>query len=85
MENALSVLTRVIEGLILENKAGQAIDEMLKFDVKAQINLRSDLILMKAQFNQLQDNVVRGFYDPTDKEYVRSMNLLKYNITQVLH
>ncbi|MBL7826067.1 MAG: trypsin-like peptidase domain-containing protein [Saprospiraceae bacterium] len=40
---------------------------------------------MKAQFNQLQDNVVRGFYDPTDKEYVRSMNLLKYNITQVLH
>lgn len=84
MTTGLDLFTKIIEGLIQDNNTALALDKLLEFEDTAQTGLHSDLILMKGRLKSLNDNVTRGFYDPTDKEYRRELASINYSITGIL-
>lgn len=85
MTTGLSLFTKIIEGLVLDNNTSLALDKLIEFEDTAQTGLHSDLILMKGQLKSLNDNVMRGFYDPTDKDYMRGIARINFNITGILN
>lgn len=84
LQSAQALFLKSIEGLILDDNPEKALEELLKFDDEAQAGIRQEVILMISQLRQLENNVKRGLLDPTDREYEKVRNRVKYGLSETM-
>ena len=84
MQNAQTLFLKTLEGLLVDDEVEKALEELLKFDDQAQAGIRQDVILMMSQLKELEKNVRRGLLSPTDSDYQKVRNRIKYGLTETM-
>jgi V8-like Glu-specific endopeptidase len=84
MQNAQTLFLKTLEGLLVDDEVEKALEELLKFDDEAQAGIRQDIILMMSQLKELEKNVRRGLLSPTDSDYQKVRNRIKYGLSDTM-